>query len=137
MRESEKCNFCVQNCISMITSLSMDYATAIVISIVTVTVGMTLFKRSSTFKPNLKHAYIGGGSEGLGLSLACQLVALGAHVSIVSRSADKLAIALETIQVRPFPSQPLNRVSPHRSHRHTAFHQHRSSKPIPAISQTP
>ncbi|KAI5480695.1 3-dehydrosphinganine reductase [Pseudohyphozyma bogoriensis] len=52
-----------------------------------------------------KHCYIGGGSEGLGLSLACQLADKGAHVSIVSRSEAKLAAALATIEVRSPPSR--------------------------------
>jgi short-subunit dehydrogenase len=47
-----------------------------------------------------QHCYIGGGSEGLGLALACQLASKGAHVSIVSRSKDKLKLALIEIEVR-------------------------------------
>lgn len=47
-----------------------------------------------------QHCYIGGGSEGLGLSLACQLAERGAHVTILSRSQAKLDKALAEIQVR-------------------------------------
>ncbi|CEQ40065.1 SPOSA6832_01646, partial [Sporobolomyces salmonicolor] len=67
---------------------------------------MGLFSRSQTFSPAGKHCYIGGGSEGLGLSLACQLAQRGAHVSIVSRSQSKLDKALVEIEThRQSPSQ--------------------------------
>ncbi|KAM0790138.1 hypothetical protein ACM66B_005460 [Microbotryomycetes sp. NB124-2] len=55
-----------------------------------------------------KHCYIGGGSEGLGLALACQLAQKGAHVTIISRSKDKLAKALQQVeQHRQAPDQIL------------------------------
>lgn len=63
----------------------------------------------------MQHCYIGGGSEGLGLSLACQLAQRGAHVTIVSRSQAKLDKARAQVEVRPplaallFPSCPLTR----------------------------
>jgi len=44
-----------------------------------------------------KVAVIGGGSSGLGLAVAKELAAEGAHVSIASRSADKLARAAAEI----------------------------------------
>lgn len=50
--------------------------------------------------PPTQHCYIGGGSEGLGFALACQLADKGAHVSIVSRSEAKLKNALEQLEVR-------------------------------------
>lgn len=63
---------------------------------------------NSRFAPQNKHCYIGGGSEGLGLALACQLAARGAHVSIVSRTESKLAKALLEIEThRVSPSQKL------------------------------
>lgn len=45
-----------------------------------------------------QHCYIGGGSEGLGLSLARQLTDRGAHVTIVSRSQAKLDAALAQLE---------------------------------------
>lgn len=63
-----------------------------------------VFPRKNHFNPAKKHCYIGGGSEGLGLSLAQQLVAKGAHVSIVSRSPEKLKLAIQEIEVRSCPA---------------------------------
>ncbi|KAL8290515.1 hypothetical protein RQP46_002773 [Phenoliferia psychrophenolica] len=65
-----------------------------------------LFSRKDHFKPSGKHCYIGGGSEGLGLALACQLADRGAHVSIVSRSEVKLKKALAELEThRQTPAQ--------------------------------
>lgn len=50
---------------------------------------------------------ITGASEGMGLSVAQKLAARGANVILVSRSADKLQAALESVRVRPPP--PLGR----------------------------
>lgn len=47
----------------------------------------------------LQNVFIGGGSQGLGLALACRLAARGAHVTIVSRSQNKLDIALKEVEV--------------------------------------
>ncbi|KAK4700590.1 hypothetical protein P7C70_g5653, partial [Phenoliferia sp. Uapishka_3] len=67
---------------------------------------MGLFSRNDHFKPSGKHCYIGGGSEGLGLALACQLADRGAHVSIVSRSEAKLIKALAELEThRQSPGQ--------------------------------
>ncbi|GAA5915063.1 hypothetical protein JCM8208_002138 [Rhodotorula glutinis] len=63
---------------------------------------------SARFDVRDKHCYIGGGSEGLGLSLACQLAQRGAHVTIVSRSQAKLDKALALVKThRQSPSQVL------------------------------
>ncbi|GJN92871.1 hypothetical protein Rhopal_005911-T1 [Rhodotorula paludigena] len=59
---------------------------------------MGLFSRSKRFDVAGKHCYIGGGSEGLGLSLACQLADRGAHVTIVSRNQAKLDKALAELE---------------------------------------
>ncbi|GAA5893735.1 hypothetical protein JCM6882_003082 [Rhodosporidiobolus microsporus] len=68
---------------------------------------MGLFGRKR-FDPAGQHCYIGGGSEGLGLSLACQLADRGAHVTIVSRSQGKLDKALAEVEThRQNPSQIL------------------------------
>ncbi|KAM0755011.1 putative oxidoreductase [Meredithblackwellia eburnea MCA 4105] len=68
---------------------------------------MGLFtNKKANFDPCGKHCYVGGGSEGLGLALACLLADRGAHVSIVSRSEDKLKKALVEIEThRQNPSQ--------------------------------
>lgn len=64
----------------------------------------TLFSHSrdsaDPFFALFQHCYIGGGSEGLGLSLACQLAQRGAHVTIISRSQAKLDKALAQVEVR-------------------------------------
>ncbi|GAA6050630.1 hypothetical protein JCM3770_001497 [Rhodotorula araucariae] len=67
---------------------------------------MRFFGRASRLEVAGKHCYIGGGSEGLGFSLACQLAERGAHVTIVSRSQAKLAKALAEVKThRQNPSQ--------------------------------
>ncbi|TNY21263.1 hypothetical protein DMC30DRAFT_416192 [Rhodotorula diobovata] len=68
---------------------------------------MTLFGWGNRrFDVRDKHCYIGGGSEGLGLSLACQLAQRGAHVTIVSRSQAKLDKARAQVEThRQSPSQ--------------------------------
>ncbi|BGP18237.1 hypothetical protein JCM10213_007866 [Rhodosporidiobolus nylandii] len=75
-------------------------------------VRMGVLGRSKRLDVEGKHCYIGGGSEGLGLSLACQLAERGAHVTIVSRSEKKLAAALAEVATRrKSPSQRLQSFS--------------------------
>ncbi|GAA5940447.1 3-dehydrosphinganine reductase [Sporobolomyces koalae] len=76
------------------TSTMLATFSAVIVSIAV----MKGFLRRSRFKPAGKHCYIGGASEGLGLSLACQLADRGAHVSIVSRSQAKLDKALAEVE---------------------------------------
>lgn len=64
-------------------------------------VSYTSYCHERTLRVFTQHCYIGGGSEGLGFALACQLVARGAHVTIVSRSEAKLALALTSLEVCP------------------------------------
>ena len=47
-----------------------------------------------------QHVYISGGSQGLGLSLACLFAGRGANVTIVARTQSKLAEAIKQIEVR-------------------------------------
>jgi 3-dehydrosphinganine reductase len=49
----------------------------------------------------LQHVYLTGGSQGLGLALACLLAGKGAHVTIVARTQRTLDDAVEKIKVRP------------------------------------
>ncbi|KAF8153817.1 oxidoreductase [Crassisporium funariophilum] len=59
---------------------------------------------SKKWNPDGKHAYITGGSTGLGLSLAKILTQKGAHVSIVARNQsnlDKAIVELEELRVSP------------------------------------
>ncbi|KAG0151718.1 hypothetical protein CROQUDRAFT_712677 [Cronartium quercuum f. sp. fusiforme G11] len=64
------------------------------------------------FKPQGKHCYIGGGSQGLGLSLACLLAQKGAHVTIVARHQKKLDKALALIETqRQSPTQKFQALS--------------------------
>lgn len=89
--------------ISRVPSLGcMQYAVPLAVLLVAVSalLVMGLFRKNH-FHPAGKHCYIGGGSEGLGLALACELAQRGAHISIVSRSPAKLALALAKIEVRP------------------------------------
>ncbi|THH04008.1 hypothetical protein EW146_g10292, partial [Bondarzewia mesenterica] len=69
---------------------------------------MTFFSfwNADRWDPSGKHVYITGGSSGLGLALAKQLAAEGAHVSIVARDKTKLALAHSAIQVRRPPPPP-------------------------------
>lgn len=52
------------------------------------------------FKPAGKHAFITGGSTGLGKALAIELVKKGAHVTIVARRQPELDRAVEEIKAR-------------------------------------
>jgi uncharacterized oxidoreductase len=47
-----------------------------------------------------KKVLITGGSSGIGLAIAMQLAGMGAHVCILVRQGDKLAAALEAIELR-------------------------------------
>ncbi|CAD6569950.1 MAG: 3-dehydrosphinganine reductase [Cyphobasidiales sp. Tagirdzhanova-0007] len=73
---------------------------------------LVLQSLSSAMKNRLplpgKHVFIGGGSQGLGLALACLLASKGANVTIVARSQVKLDAALEEVKKhRKTPSQKL------------------------------
>ncbi|SCZ88952.1 BZ3500_MvSof-1268-A1-R1_Chr1-1g00850 [Microbotryum saponariae] len=89
------------------SSIAIPYITATFALLVSIVVLMSfLWRRRIDFSG--KHCYIGGGSEGLGLALACLLVERGAHVSIVSRSKVKLEAALARIEThRQSPSQQI------------------------------
>jgi hypothetical protein len=56
----------------------------------------------------LQHVYLTGGSQGLGLALACLLAGRGAHVTIVARTQRTLDDAVEKIKVRPLRVPALN-----------------------------
>ncbi|GAA5877984.1 hypothetical protein JCM8547_000932 [Rhodosporidiobolus lusitaniae] len=69
-------------------------------------ISMGFFSSRKPLEVKDKHCYIGGGSEGLGFSLAKQLAQRGAHVTIVSRSQSKLDKALKEVETyRQSPSQ--------------------------------
>ncbi|KDE06427.1 hypothetical protein MVLG_03215 [Microbotryum lychnidis-dioicae p1A1 Lamole] len=87
------------------SSNAIPYITATFALLVSIVALMSfLWRRRIDFSG--KHCYIGGGSEGLGLALACLLVERGAHVSIVSRSKAKLDAAIPRIEThRQSPSQ--------------------------------
>lgn len=54
-----------------------------------------------------KHVLITGGSEGLGLALAKQLVACNARISLIARTLSKLQAAEEAVlQSCPHSSNP-------------------------------
>ncbi|RIA89487.1 oxidoreductase [Glomus cerebriforme] len=56
-----------------------------------------LFGRNK-FLPQGKHAYVTGGSKGLGKAVAKLLASKGAHVTIVARDKEHLQIALDEIK---------------------------------------
>ncbi|KAL0956968.1 hypothetical protein HGRIS_003069 [Hohenbuehelia grisea] len=67
---------------------------------------------SKKWNPDGLHAYVTGGSTGLGLSLAVLLASKGAHVSIVARNQQRLDKALESIEAaRQTPNQILKAYS--------------------------
>ncbi|BGP41888.1 3-dehydrosphinganine reductase [Rhodotorula kratochvilovae] len=87
---------------------ALAVAVTAALSLVSLSVLMRLFGRGARLEVAGKHCYVGGGSEGLGLSLACQLAQRGAHVTIVSRSQAKLDKALADIEThRQNPVQVL------------------------------
>ncbi|KAJ7733412.1 oxidoreductase, partial [Mycena maculata] len=68
--------------------------------------GVLMFGKS--WNPDGLHAYVTGGSTGLGLSLAIILASKGAHVSIVARNQYRLDNALKAIEkCRQHPNQLL------------------------------
>lgn len=78
-------------------SLLIIAGSVLVVGLSTIVVRVALKKNH--FNPIGKHCYIGGGSEGLGLALAIQLVEKGAHVTILSRSQLKLDLAMKELEV--------------------------------------
>ncbi|KAG8934336.1 3-dehydrosphinganine reductase [Tulasnella sp. 417] len=63
---------------------------------------------SKNWNPRGKHCYVTGGSSGLGLAVAIELVKRGAHVSIVARTEKTLQDALKTLEThRVSPDQKL------------------------------
>jgi len=60
-----------------------------------------------------KHVLITGGSEGLGLALAKQLVAQGARVSLVARTQSKLDEAARVVAACTGSPQQSSQVSCH------------------------
>ncbi|CAG8543840.1 13007_t:CDS:10 [Ambispora gerdemannii] len=94
-----------------IASIVVAFSLLIVGFIVTNSVTMKLFGKDK-FKPAGKHAYITGGSTGLGKALAVFLAKKGASVTIVARDRIKLDTALEEIKVaRVNESQIVNAIS--------------------------
>ncbi|KIO27102.1 hypothetical protein M407DRAFT_243453 [Tulasnella calospora MUT 4182] len=63
---------------------------------------------SKNWDPKGKHCYVTGGSSGLGLAVAIELVKRGANVSIVARTEKTLQDALKTLEThRVSPEQKL------------------------------
>merc|ERR1712130_605685 len=59
-----------------------------------------------------KHVYISGGSQGLGLSLACLFADRGANVTVVARTQSKLDDATKQIEAhRKNPTQQFHSIS--------------------------
>ncbi|SCV73776.1 BQ2448_6206 [Microbotryum intermedium] len=89
------------------SSTAIPHITATLALLVSIALLMSFFGRRRVDFSG-KHCYIGGGSEGLGLALACLLVERGAHVSVVSRSRAKLDAAISRIEThRQSPSQQI------------------------------
>ncbi|WVQ74144.1 hypothetical protein IAR50_003736 [Cryptococcus sp. DSM 104548] len=75
----------------MLTAFSQyPTTTAILALIVSVLFTMPFWRaKKPAYKPEGKHCYVTGGSQGLGKSLAESLVKQGAHVTIVARDAKR------------------------------------------------
>ncbi|KAI8453726.1 hypothetical protein BY996DRAFT_7137945 [Phakopsora pachyrhizi] len=87
--------------------LSFTSLTCLVVLILSIVISSKVFFCGrDRFNPESKHCYIGGGSQGLGLALACLLAEAGSDVTIVSRSQEKLNDALRKINTfRKSPGQ--------------------------------
>ncbi|KAG8976134.1 3-dehydrosphinganine reductase, partial [Tulasnella sp. 427] len=78
----------------------------VLLSIAVASIKMGLF--SKNWDPRGKHCYVTGGSSGLGLAVAIELVKKGANVSIVARTEKTLQDALKTLEThRVSPEQKL------------------------------
>lgn len=78
-------------------SIALTALGAVVLSIVlSSTMGLLGNKR---WKPQGKHVFITGGSQGLGLAVAELLASKGAHVTICSRTESKLREAVAKVKV--------------------------------------
>lgn len=79
-------------------SASTTALAAILLSIVLSSIMGAL--RSNKWKPQAKHVFITGGSQGLGLAVAELLASKGAHITICSRTESKLREAVRKVKVR-------------------------------------
>lgn len=79
-------------------SASTTALAAIVLSILLSSIMGAL--RRNKWKPQAKHVFITGGSQGLGLAVAELLASKGAHVTICSRTESKLREAVGKVKVR-------------------------------------
>ena len=59
----------------------------------------------------MKHVVVTGGSEGIGLSIASELVAAGAHVTIMARSVEKLIKAQSLLRLIAIDSSSGSKIS--------------------------
>eukprot|EP00659_Diplonema_papillatum_P014069 gene14069-21535_t len=75
-----------------------DWATGLVIGVVGITVLQLIYRALTAESAKGKIVYITGGSEGIGKSMAADLVARGAHVVILARRAEVLQKAAEDIE---------------------------------------
>lgn len=81
----------------MIFSIETTIAVAF---LATIPIAISLWlKNLSSFRTiRNRHVVITGGSSGIGLSIAIRCVKLGAHVTILARSVEKLESAIEVIK---------------------------------------
>ncbi|SPC62802.1 related to 3-ketosphinganine reductase [Ustilago sp. UG-2017b] len=66
---------------------------------------MGLLRLGKRWKPEGKHVFVTGGSQGLGLALAELLAAKGAHVTVCSRTEPKLREAVNKVKASAKSSQ--------------------------------
>ncbi|KAG8947286.1 3-dehydrosphinganine reductase [Tulasnella sp. 424] len=93
--------------------VSTELSLPVQVSLLTVLLSITLASIkmgwfSKNWDPRGKHCYVTGGSSGLGLAVAIELVKKGANVSIVARTEKTLQAALRTLEThRVSPEQKL------------------------------
>ncbi|KAF3770167.1 NAD(P)-binding protein [Cryphonectria parasitica EP155] len=81
-----------------IKSAKTSHLTAAAAGLLAVTIASTMgFFSKNQMPVEGKTVLVTGGSEGMGLSVACQLAAKGANIVIISRSAEKLEKALKQV----------------------------------------
>lgn len=83
---------------SWLTAVSSTLLAAVLLSLALPSI-MGLLRLGKRWKPEGKHVFVTGGSQGLGLALAELLAAKGAHVTVCSRTEPKLREAVDKVKV--------------------------------------
>ncbi|TYJ53269.1 hypothetical protein B9479_006083 [Cryptococcus floricola] len=100
--------------IPSITSLLAQYPTSLALLVLLSSILFTMplwNSKKPAYKPEGKHCYITGGSQGLGKALAESLVKQGAHVTIVARDAKRGEGVVEELKSLAKPTQIIQFIS--------------------------